>query len=300
MKRIILILMLVQFWACIQKLDSDTALKALVQAEQTFAKTSIEQGIRNAFLTYLANDAIVFRPNPMKGKPLYEALKENSGVLSWRPIHAEVAASGDFGYTTGPYEYRKNSESEKPDGCGFYVSVWKKQNDGTWRVIIDAGINCPCSDTTFSEIMLYKQQQKLAYKARSMSDVEIEQTRLMELDFGFASQVEQQGILNAFQTFSADNIRYYRVGELPIVGKESVDKKLKEEIGAMVWKPMASKVAISGDLGYTYGTADFASESSGKKSYAYLRIWKKALDGEWKMVVDLTNPIPEKTYEPNK
>ncbi len=288
------IVALLLFIACVPKIDTNESLNSLVEAERSFSKTSVEQGIRDAFLTYLADDAIVFRPQPVKGKPLYAERKQIPGTLRWKPIYAEIAASSDFGYTTGPFEYRNNSESEKADGCGFYVSVWKKQSDGTWRVLIDAGINCPCPDTTISEIIINRQRQKPTHKTMSRSDFEAEKTKLMDLDTGFSNQVAQQGIVNAFQAFSADEIRYYRVGEIPIIGKENVCKKYYMLNGVLSWKPMASNVAKSGDLGYTYGLADFTIDNGDKNAYSYLRIWKKTLDGGWKIVLDLANIINEK------
>ncbi|MGH9557119.1 MAG: hypothetical protein ACRD2Y_14980, partial [Terriglobales bacterium] len=39
-------------------------LKSLVETEREFSKTSEKKGVREAFLTYLADNAILFRPNP--------------------------------------------------------------------------------------------------------------------------------------------------------------------------------------------------------------------------------------------
>jgi len=55
-----------------------------------------------------------------------------------------VAFSGDLGYTFGRYQRTVidslNNESSR---YGTYVSVWKKQEDGSWKFVIDAGNSLP-------------------------------------------------------------------------------------------------------------------------------------------------------------
>ena len=58
---------------------------------------------------------------------------------------------------------------------------------------------------------------------------------------------------------------------------------------------MAAEMSISGDLGYTYGISEVKTGESGSvvnRRGSYLRIWKKQSDGEWKVVLDMANPIP--------
>jgi ketosteroid isomerase-like protein len=85
------------------------------------------------------------------------------------------------------------------------------------------------------------------------------------------------------------------MGKLPVVGKENVCNKVKDQSVTMFWKPMASDVAKSGDFGYTYGIAELKSNSGEQKLNSYLRIWKKNKEMEWKIVLDLANPIPAET-----
>ena len=58
--------------------------------------------------------------------------------ISWHPDRAEVAKSGELGYTSGAYEMTFTDPSGKtiPDK-GKYVTVWKKQTDGSWKVMLD-------------------------------------------------------------------------------------------------------------------------------------------------------------------
>ena len=48
-------------------------------------------------------------------------------------LNAQVAAAGDVGYTTGAFGLQANGQTEK----GKYVTVWKKQTDGSWKIAED-------------------------------------------------------------------------------------------------------------------------------------------------------------------
>ncbi len=60
--------------------------------------------------------------------------------LSWTPIRAEVSTDGRLGYSYGQYERRINSPDGQPvNRGGTYVTVWKKQEDGSWKVLSNFG-----------------------------------------------------------------------------------------------------------------------------------------------------------------
>ncbi|HXU31365.1 MAG TPA: DUF4440 domain-containing protein [Thermoanaerobaculia bacterium] len=60
--------------------------------------------------------------------------------LTWTPIRAEVSTDGKIGYTYGQYERKIDSPDGQPVGRGgTYVTVWKKQEDGSWKVLSNFG-----------------------------------------------------------------------------------------------------------------------------------------------------------------
>ena len=76
-------------------------------------------------------------------------MKENQGdyTLDWSPQYAEVAKSGELGYTWGTYSLTymdQNGEEQK--SYGKYLNIWKKQADGNWKVAIDIGNESPNQD----------------------------------------------------------------------------------------------------------------------------------------------------------
>jgi ketosteroid isomerase-like protein len=60
--------------------------------------------------------------------------------LQWQPVKIDVAASGDLGYTVGTWQLTgKNHKGEPVSMKGKYMTVWKKQADGAWKVVADMG-----------------------------------------------------------------------------------------------------------------------------------------------------------------
>ncbi|MCF7805928.1 MAG: nuclear transport factor 2 family protein [Candidatus Marinimicrobia bacterium] len=128
--------------------ENRAGAKELLKTDRNFSEFSVRHGSADAFRKYLAPDALLLPAgaNPIRGRDsIYASMEGDTvGVLSWTPREAEVAQSGEMGYTWGEYMY----EYPKQDGTagrshGKYLNVWKKQSDGTWRVFIDIGNQSP-------------------------------------------------------------------------------------------------------------------------------------------------------------
>jgi ketosteroid isomerase-like protein len=92
------------------------------------------------FMSYYAPDATVYAPGMPATSgtgPIREAMAQMTSApgfsLEFSPTKAEVSASGDVGWTTGSYQANMGGTPEK----GKYVTVWRKQTDGTWKVTED-------------------------------------------------------------------------------------------------------------------------------------------------------------------
>jgi uncharacterized protein (TIGR02246 family) len=100
-----------------------------------------------AFLALWAEDAAMFPAGePVvvgKEKILAEwspILTDPSVSLTWSPDKAEIAGSGDLGYTYGKYLWTgKGSNGQTSTRHGKYVTIWRKEPDGQWRVVVDLG-----------------------------------------------------------------------------------------------------------------------------------------------------------------
>lgn len=120
---------------------SEDALTALIAQERAFSGCAREKGIRHAFLEFLADDSLVFQPHPTDGRTWYAQRESISGALIWTPTYAAVSRSGDLGFTTGPWTYRRDGMQGEVLGKGSYVSLWRRNDDGEFKLILDVGVS---------------------------------------------------------------------------------------------------------------------------------------------------------------
>jgi ketosteroid isomerase-like protein len=141
------LLLLIFYTGCSPSADAEAEQKALLETDQAFARASLEHGAAEAFRIYLAEDALALPAGsqPVIGREtIYQRMSSISGsILAWEPRQAEVARSGDLGWTWGTYEVRSPGEDSRVLAYGKYVNVWRKQADGSWKVIVDIGNQSP-------------------------------------------------------------------------------------------------------------------------------------------------------------
>jgi len=116
----------------------------LVAAERAFAADASARNTRDAFLAAYDEDGIAFAPGPRNGHRVWEKRPVNKTRLEWAPEVAEIAASGDLGYTSGPWRITPEGD-EKPSAFGHYFSVWRKDGEGKWKLLLDHGVTHPAT-----------------------------------------------------------------------------------------------------------------------------------------------------------
>jgi len=250
----------------------------VIDAEKGFAQNSREKGQVDAFKQWLAEDAILFNPEPVKGKPLYANREKSAGTLWWQPAYVVTAESGDLAMSTGPFV----AHSAKGDAFyGHFLTVWQKQADGSWKVAIDNGI----SHAPFPEEEWPKQVETGTAQSRKPGPTFDD---LQARDRAYAAATsKKEGWASAFAHFAAGDVRLYRNGSRPIIGKVKALTALAAD-GPASWRPLGGKIASSGELGFTYGKGSFAE---GGGHFVYLRIWRFAADNNFELLVELVKPL---------
>ena len=269
---------------CFTSLAAETAgedaLQSLIDAEKNFAQMALEKGIREAFLTNLAEDAVVFDPAPVNGKELYRKRPASDAQLTWQPVFADVARAGDLGYTTGPWEYKKGRK-QAPSAHGQFLSIWKKQADEKWKVVLDGGIDnpAPVNKAASSETLPNESSDAPQIDLKSVRRVLV----AAEKEFDDASAKDAGAALIAA---ASDNIRVFRNGRFPAVGKDAAQLMISYDHGKMAAKRASGGISRSGDLAYSYG--EYVTErQDGTEHGSFVTIWKMSAGGSWKLVVDV-------------
>lgn len=129
---------------CAENKNVDEA-KKLLSVDSEFSQMSGNRGAAEAFNFYLADSAIELPSGnmPVFGREnIYSGMKPDQELykLEWRPQKAEVAESGELGYTWGFYTLSfPDSSGVERQVDGKYLNVWKKDDEGNWKVMIDIG-----------------------------------------------------------------------------------------------------------------------------------------------------------------
>ena len=95
--------------------------------------------------SFYAADAVFATPGrTVKGsdairKAEDEDMKDPAFKLDFTNERTDVAASGDMAYTSGSYKvtYTVSTTKKVENGTGTYVTVFRKQTDGSWKAVAD-------------------------------------------------------------------------------------------------------------------------------------------------------------------
>jgi ketosteroid isomerase-like protein len=122
----------------------------LFDIEARFAKDVAARG-GAAFADWFAEDGVSLgnAQQPVVGRvAIMKSANWDPKVyqLTWTPTDAVMGPSGDIGYTWGHFEgHSKDANGNPVTTSGRYITIWRKQPDGKWKVVLDAGANEPAA-----------------------------------------------------------------------------------------------------------------------------------------------------------
>ncbi len=119
--------------------------EVLMEADRAFA-ADVARGGAEAWVSWFAEDGAQIQTGQgeIRGRDairrLMAGLDDPDFSLSWEPRRADIAASGELGWTTGDYVSRGvGADGQSRQTRGRYVTIWRMQADGSWKVVMDLG-----------------------------------------------------------------------------------------------------------------------------------------------------------------
>jgi len=114
----------------------------MMDADRAFSKLSEEKGMKAAFMEYIDSNGVLLKPGlyPVVGADAIDFLiqqDDSSYQLKWEPKKGVIAASGELGYTYGLYALKLSDKDTSI--FGTYITIWKKQADGSWKFVLNSG-----------------------------------------------------------------------------------------------------------------------------------------------------------------
>jgi ketosteroid isomerase-like protein len=125
-------------------IDVEAAKRAVRIADLELAKAVADRSLQS-FVAQVDDDAIFFGKGVARGKNAVSKawlpfFTDRNLFLKWYPTQVEISASGDLAYSIGEYERTSKDAAGYPASVtGNYVSIWRKQSDGRWKIVLDIG-----------------------------------------------------------------------------------------------------------------------------------------------------------------
>lgn len=258
----------------------------VVAAEVAFAAQATQTSTEAAFLANSAPAGLVADNGKLaNAQEVWRTRPSRPGSkLSWYPVLADAAQSGDLGYTTGPWTLLQNN---RPISAGEYVTVWRKQLNGQWKFAVNMSIErigvMPAQVATVARPRL---MAAAATPSAAPSNI------VLEVDSKFAAaELMKPGA--TYQQYLSAEARLYR-SSLSMMQGAAASANMKAIDGGYLFVASTGYLAAAGDLGYVVGSFHRpASTNHPVENGTYLRLWRREADASWRIVLEMLNFVPE-------
>lgn len=241
----------------------------VVSAELAFANTAKTQSTKKAFLQYMDSTAVVFERGEIhNGIQYWNKREESNGKLLWHPSFFAMSASGDLGFTTGPWEYRASMQ-DSAAASGQYTTVWTKNKNGEWKFLVDIGVSY--APSLFDQQPLERSGQFIPGK---------EPVNILSIENKFIREYTEKGSI-AYRNILTENSWLNIEQKQPLRTVDEVLPELATLPSGMIFIPVAGGISTARDMAYVYGTVQYE-----KKKENYLRIWVHTAAG-WKILLQV-------------
>lgn len=266
--------------------QGNAALASMMRTEQRFAARALASGWKQAFLEYFADDAVAFngdQTEPAKDQFRRQPDPPKDRRLIWEPRYGDIASSGDLGYLTGPVRRIVPGQNKGKPFHSLYASVWKRQADGSFKVVMDMGVPTP-GPVTFADGFTAAQRADV-YAGKTTPEAAIKS--LKDTDAALTNAA-RGGQADAYRGHLAQDVRFHRPEVMPIVGQAAALMWLASQPGYVSGETRYAETSMAGDLGYTYGT--YALKGTQASHGFYVRVWTRGRDGVWRVALDVLQP----------
>jgi ketosteroid isomerase-like protein len=250
-----------------------TARDQIMAADRGFAKATAEIGLKSASLQFTSDDAIIFRPEAINAKDFWTRRNDHKTLAVRTMAVADVASSGQIGFTTGSIEYFPNGLDQPAGDYGQYVTIWGRRDNGGWRAVLELFVKHEKDiQLPIKQIVNPRFSFETNKAMRSAADPSMRFLR--------ASMSQHLG--DAYRNYAADEIRFLRDGFPPITGRKQVIEATKDY--RAVKFPFKVALMESGDMAYSWNPCEYNVSDEGMERGNCLHVWKLR-DKKWLIVL---------------
>ncbi|TCJ12545.1 nuclear transport factor 2 family protein [Flaviaesturariibacter flavus] len=246
------------------------ATSTMVEAEKSFAAFSVKNGTREAFLAFVDSNAVLFsRDSFTNGMQLWLGREKRPGILDWKPVVAELARSGDWGFTTGPFTFTAKA-GDTATSRGHFFTIWHKAADGQWKFLFDCGAEG--GREPLNELYSF-QAPKLPGTLAA----------LMQAERDLAARLKTDPV-GAHQQYLSVTSVLVRNGQAVAITPGQQTKWFRGLPASIISAHSGHLMAPSNDMALIYGT--IISGTQGERKEPFLRLWRHE-PGGWRLAAEL-------------
>lgn len=253
----------------------------IVAADYYSSELSANKGVLEGLKSGVDQNTIFFQPAPQKALNYLKNMPNIPDRMSWRPVKAKIAKSNEWGFTTGPFV---SSIIGMGKSYGEYLTIWKRNRKGKWKVAYRAEIKHPQGSSEEGISFVSPENQKFIMqrsKARLSQREEIitSTDRLMGTVLRADNRV-------GYDEFLADDSRLLFSGFSPVLGKKNIQNFLVKNKIDIKTTPVGVDRSLSGELAFSYGDAQVIKDNLVQNFY-YLRVWELNPEYKWNVLVEM-------------
>lgn len=260
-------------------ISGQTAAQKVYETERAFEKAVAEKGMNAAFVEFTTTDAVMFFPESKNAHEEWKSRAASPASLTWNPILIDVSANEVLAYSIGNSIYRPKGKDDPTGYAGHYISIWVRRPDGSYRAVLDTGINHPPSKVLVTD---WK-------KPTVSSDGNPMKISAADSSSGFYQGVSM-GAAKAYSSYLAEGAVVMRDGIEPINGKKPTLEFLKKQAGSLSFTKRKSFMEAA-DLAYV-NSGYVVTDKAGKEIQRgnFIHVWR-FISGRWQIVADVQIPI---------
>jgi ketosteroid isomerase-like protein len=267
-----------------------TSLADVQAVEAAFAARNLDRGQQAAFLEFIAEDGVLFRPEAVRGRDWLAIHESATGRLERVALATAVSCDGRLALATGRWTYANEAGGE-PAG-GHYLTIWRPDHEGRWRVALEHRIDHAPAAIAREPLegliaALWPIEPPRTCDARAgLKD-------LSKADAALNKTAGRKGLPAALQRAVARGALVYRDDAAPArLGNPGPTDDARFGRGT-VTRPVGMIVEPSTDLAVSYGVlvAPASGDGAPQAESIYMRVWNR-VDRRWRLAIDLETLLP--------
>lgn len=254
--------------------------RKIYETEKTFERAVAEKGINQGFIEFLTDDAVIFRPSAVNAKQYLKSQPFSPALLTWNPVFIDVASNGAIAYSTGNGMFRPKGKDDTNVFYSHYVSIWRREPDGTYKAVLDTGIS-------------HEKPERIETDWKSSNDSkDLNEKKLSAADFStaFFETAEKQNLTKAYKMFLAEDARLLREGKMPFIGRKSALEEIKNNKSKIKFVKRSVFTGAADIAYFTNGYTLLDKDGKETEKGTFVQIWKLR-EGKWQIVLDIFNPV---------